>query len=191
MELLTLEPPALALVTGGVRSGKSRYAEGLAAHFGGDDVCVVATLEARDEEMARRVARHQKTRRKTWRTAEAPHAVTEAVEEAEERVVLLDCLSGWVANIALAREGQGEERVTDAVLEAVEGFAHTVLASQKIVIVVTNEVGLGVVPAYPLGRLYRDALGLANQRLARAADAVTLVTVGIPQALKGHLPEVL
>ena len=191
MELLTLEPPALVFVTGGVRSGKSRYAEGLATHFGGDDVCVVATLEARDEEMTRRVARHQKRRPSAWRTAEAPHAVAEAVGEAEERVVLLDCLSGWVSNIVLEREEEGEERAVEAVLEKVETFAHTVLASCKTVIVVTNEVGLGVVPAYPLGRWYRDALGLANQHLASAADAVILVTVGIPQTLKGRLPEVL
>lgn len=177
----------LFLVTGGARSGKSRYAEELVESFGGE-VVYVATLEPEDEEMRRRVERHRAQRSRDWRTVEAPFDVAEAIKRAEEPVILLDCLSGWVSNLLLAHEEQGEEAVLDAVLGAVDGLVGVFRESEKTVVVVTNEVGSGVVPAHRLGRWYRDALGLANQRVAAAADAVCLVTVGIPIVLKGDFP---
>lgn len=177
----------LFLVTGGARSGKSRYAEELVESFGGE-VVYVATLEPEDEEMRRRVERHRAQRSRDWRTVEAPFDVAEAIKRSEEPVILLDCLSGWVSNLLLAHEEQGEEAILDAVLGAVDGLVGVFRESEKMVVVVTNEVGSGVVPAHRLGRWYRDALGLANQRVAAAADAVCLLAVGIPLVLKGRFP---
>ena len=188
--------PRLILVTGGVRSGKSRYAEALVSHFlsEGEPALYLATLAAGDDEMARRVALHRARRPSAWRTLETPLELAGAVLEAPETVVLLDCLSGFVSNVLLAREAEGEAVVMEAVLKGVDDLLSAVTAPKtstaKTVVIVTNEVGSGVVPAYPLGRLYRDALGLTNARVAAAADAVALCVVGLPQVLKGHLPEV-
>ncbi len=178
----------LFLVTGGARSGKSRYAEEFVESFG-NEVSYVATLEAGDEEMGRRVERHKSRRPRSWRTVEAPLGVAEAIAGSEEQVVLLDCLSGWVSNLLLAHEEWGEEAVLDAVLGATDELLDAVRESEKTVVVVTNEVGSGVVPEYRLGRWYRDVLGLANQRVAAEADAVCLMAVGIPLVLKGSFPE--
>jgi adenosyl cobinamide kinase/adenosyl cobinamide phosphate guanylyltransferase len=177
----------LFLVTGGVRSGKSRYAEELVKSFGGE-VAYVATLEPGDKEMGRRIERHKARRPQGWRTVEASLEVAKAIAVLEEPVVLLDCLSGWVSNLMLAHEEDGEEVVLEAVLGAIEEFLVVVREAEKTVVVVTNEVGSSVVPAYPLGRWYRDALGLANQRVAAEADAVCLIVVGLPLVLKGSFP---
>ena len=180
----------LALITGGARSGKSRYAEALAQSMGGDEIAYIATLEPSDDEMARRVARHRARRPERWYTVETRLEVANAVLEAKAQVILLDCLSGFVSNLLLEHEERGEAAVTKVILEEIEKLLDAVQTSQKTVLVVTNEVGSGVVPAYPLGRWYRDALGTANARVAHAADAVVLMSVGIPQLLKGTLPEV-
>ena len=177
------------LITGGTRSGKSRYAEALARHFGSERVSYLATLAPHDDEMRRRIARHQQRRPETWQTVESSN-LSAAVAEAKHDTLLIDCLSGFVSNVLLESEEAGEEAAVNTVLDAVAEVLETLQVSNKTVIVVTNEVGDGVVPAYPLGRWYRDALGLANQRVATVADAVSLVTVGIPQTLKGTFPEV-
>lgn len=188
------KPPRakLILVTGGARSGKSRYAEALVRHFlaRGETALYIATLEAGDEEMTSRIARHRARRPEGWHTVEAPLEPDKALAQSPERIVLLDCLSGYVSNLLLQDETLTGEAATDAVLQSIETLLETLRRSGKTVIIVTNEVGGGVVPAYPLGRLYRDALGLANARIAAAADAVALCTVGLPQTLKGTLPEV-
>ena len=178
------------LITGGARSGKSRYAEALAWTLAEDDVLYIATLSAGDEEMARRVARHRARRPAAWRTLEASLEVPKAVAAATESVLLVDCLSGLVSNVMVKREREGETAAVDAVLSAITELVEALQQSPATAIIVTNEVGSGVVPAYPLGRWYRDALGLANQQLARAADAVCLMSVGLPQTLKGTFPEV-
>lgn len=175
------------LVTGGARSGKSRYAEELVGGLGGG-VAYVATLEPGDKEMSRRIERHKARRPKSWRTVETPTEVAEAIVDSDERVILLDCLSGWVSNLLLAHEGDGEEAVLNAVTGAVRELLQAVRDTRKTIVVVTNEVGGGVVPDHRLGRWYRDSLGLANQRVAAAADAVCLLTVGIPLVLKGEFP---
>ncbi len=182
----------LILVTGGVRSGKSRYAEALINHFlgEGNSALYLATLKAGDDEMARRIAVHRARRPTSWRTLETPLDPAAALIAASETVVLLDCLSGFVSNVLLAHEAEGEEAVLEAVMRGVDALLSAARAASKTVVVVTNEVGSGVVPAYPLGRLYRDALGLANARVAAAADAAALCVVGLPQILKGRLPEV-
>ena len=181
---------SLYLITGGARSGKSRYAETLARQLGGDDVLYIATLEALDEELKRRAARHRRQRPAAWRTVETPLEVAPAIAKSLEAVILLDCLSGFVTNLLLKFEVLGEEEALEAVLRAVDNLVNTLKSSDKQIIVVTNEVGHGVVPAYPLGRWYRDALGLANQRVAYEADAVCLMTVGLAQVLRGDFPEV-
>jgi adenosylcobyric acid synthase len=191
------DAPRLVLVTGGARSGKSRYAEALVGHFlrPGEGALYLATLSASDPEMARRIARHRARRAAHWRTLETPLAPAEALLAAPERVVLLDCLSGYVSNVLLSRYPEGAEAeagdaAVAAALAGVEALLEAVRSTRKTVVVVTNEVGSGVVPAYALGRLFRDALGLANARVATAADAVALCVVGLPQVLKGSLPEV-
>ena len=182
----------LILVTGGARSGKSRYAEALVTHWlsSGENALYLATLAAGDDEMTRRVKAHRAQRPAGWRTLETPLAPATAMQESPERVVLLDCLSGLVSNVLLKYEPEDEETVINKVLDTVADLIRAVRKSKKTVVIVTNEVGSGVVPAYPLGRLYRDALGLANARVAAAADAVALCVVGLPQTLKGSLPEV-
>lgn len=177
----------LFLVTGGARSGKSRYAEELVGVLGGE-VAYVATLESGDEEMGRRIERHKSRRPGTWRTVEAPHDVAEAIAGLEEPAILLDCLSGWVSNLLLAHEEDGEEAVLNTVVGAVDGLLSVFRESGKTGVIVTNEVGGGVVPDHRLGRWYRDALGIANQRVAAEADAVCLMAVGIPLVLKGRFP---
>jgi adenosyl cobinamide kinase/adenosyl cobinamide phosphate guanylyltransferase len=178
---------AIFLITGGARSGKSRYAELLASHFA-TNVLYIATLEPSDPEMQTRIVRHQSRRPESWRTLETKFDIAQAISKCAEEVILIDCISGFVTNLVLRYEKDGEEVVIDKTLEAVDELVKTLEHSEKIIIMVTNEVGDGVVPEYPLGRWFRDALGLANQRLAKAADTVVLVTVGIQQVLKGELP---
>jgi adenosyl cobinamide kinase/adenosyl cobinamide phosphate guanylyltransferase len=172
------------LITGGARSGKSSYAETLAKHAG-DDVLYIATLEPSDEEMQHRIARHKSTRPAHWRTLETKFGVAQAIQDCKENIVLIDCLSGFITNIVLQHEANGEEVVIEKTLEAVDLLTRALMQTHKTIIMVTNEVGCGVVPEYPLGRWFRDALGLANQRVAKVADTVVLVTVGIPQLIKG------
>ena len=181
-------------MTGGARSGKSRYAETLAQHFaaqsGAEEALYIATLDASDGEMERRIVQHRARRPASWRTVETRLEVARTVREAREEVILLDCLSGFVSNLLLDHENRGEVAALDAISEAVGEVVNMVRMSSKTIIIVSNEVGSGVVPTYPLGRWYRDALGAANARVARACDAAALMSVGIPQVLKGTLPEV-
>jgi adenosyl cobinamide kinase/adenosyl cobinamide phosphate guanylyltransferase len=177
------------LITGGVRSGKSSYAEALAKHFA-DEVVYIATLQLSDEEMQRRIVKHKLQRPENWRTLEVKLELPQVIQESSENVVLLDCLSGFVSNVLLEYEREGEDIVIEKVLESITELINILQASNKTIIIVTNEVGYGVVPPYPLGRWFRDALGLANGRVAKIADAVAIVTVGIPQTLKGTFPDV-
>ena len=177
----------LILILGGARSGKSTYAENLALELGGPSVLYVATAEALDDEMRARIAAHRIARPQAWQTLEAPSLAAAWTPDAatESQVVLLDCMTLLASNAVLAAgddpsSEDGEAAVakeTDALLAAYQGGS----ASW---IVVSNEVGMGLVPPYPLGRVYRDALGRANQRLAREAGRVILMVAGLPFALK-------
>jgi len=182
---------SLILILGGARSGKSSLAEKFARHLGGDDVLYVATAEAGDEEMAARIQNHRQQRPAAWHTLEQPQGVAPAIAQAlqDERVVLLDCMTLLVSNIILAAEARGEDG-ENSVLQEVEEIISAVQNSSATWIIVSNEVGMGLVPAYPMGRVYRDALGRANQRLAAAADHVWFLVAGLPLTLKGSPPDV-
>jgi adenosylcobinamide kinase/adenosylcobinamide-phosphate guanylyltransferase len=176
----------LTLILGGARSGKSAYAQKLAADRG-RAVLYVATATAGDEEMASRIASHRAERPAHWRTLEAPTAVGDAIRANAEgvEVILIDCLTLLASNVLMVLPEPVVEAKAEAALEAeVAGMLAAYAASSSEWIVVSNEVGLGLVPPYLLGRIYRDALGRANQRLAAAADEVLFMVAGLPLPLK-------
>lgn len=185
----------LTLVLGGARSGKSSYAEALAAEQGvsqGREVLYVATAEAWDDEMRRRISAHKAQRPAHWHTVEAPRhpgaAIRTALGESGDppRTVLVDCLTLLANNVLITLpEDATEAAATAALMEEVDELLAAWETCGGEWIVVSNEVGLGIVPAYPLGRLYRDALGRANQRLAAVADTVIFMVAGIPMRVKG------
>lgn len=165
----------LIFVTGGARSGKSSLAERLALQHGGDQVRYLATAQVFDDEMRDRIERHRAERPASWQTLEVPLAVPEALV-ALSGVVLLDCLSLWVSHLLLSglEDKQILERV-DALLIAADG---------KTLIVVSNEVGSGIVPDNALARRYRDLLGWTNQRVAAASNEAYLTVSGLKVRLK-------
>jgi len=169
-------PPRLTLVLGGARSGKSRLAEQLARDACGAELpAYVATAEAWDDEMQDRIARHQADRGTNWHTVEAPIGLPDTLKTLHQPVALVDCLTLWLSNCLLAEHDLEEDSA--ALLEV---LAHR----QGITLLVSNEVGLGIVPDTRLGRQFRDAQGTLNQQVAALADCVLLVTAGIPQVLK-------
>jgi len=162
----------LTFLVGGARSGKSTLALGLAAESG-RTVVFVATSEPRDEEMATRIERHRRERRPEWSTVEAPLDLSGALAAApEEACVVLDCLTIWTSNALEA--GWTDE----AVAQAAEEVARLAASRAAPTVVVSNEVGLGVVPDTPLGRRYRDVLGRVNAIFAAAAERACLVVAG-------------
>lgn len=165
----------LILVTGGARAGKSAFAQEWAHALGDGKVSFIATAQALDDEMHQRIARHQAGRPPGWETLEEPLEVPYTLSLAQGRVVLLDCLTLWVSNLMLA----GRE-----VLPEVENLLAARAETGKTLLVVTNEVGMGIVPDNALARRYRDLLGAANRRIAEEADVVYLLVAGIPLKLK-------
>ena len=168
--------PRLTLVLGGARSGKSRYGEGLLAKSPAPWI-YIATAQALDGEMEVRIADHKRRRGANWRTVEAPLDLCEAIVKFGEdgQPLLIDCLSLWLSNVLLSRKDVAaeSERVV-AALGEVDGP----------VVLVSNEVGSGIVPDNKLARAFRDAQGQLNQRVAAIADHVVLVVAGLPLTLK-------
>ena len=173
----------LTLVTGGARSGKSDHAERLALALG-EAATYVATAEPLDAEMEARIARHREQRPDGWITIECPLAVSQAILDATTAVVLLDCLTLLASNLILDAESRAEAGEA-ALRNEVGRLLEARTRRSGALIVVTNEVGLGVVPGTRLGRIYRDALGQANRMVASAADEVILMVSGIPLVVKG------
>jgi len=168
----------LIVVTGGVRSGKSRWAQAEAFSLGGADVTVVATAEAIDEEMERRIRAHRDERPEGWRTIEAPVDAGGAIEVAASETVLLDCMTVLAGNAMGRVKAETEGVAIEAVSEEVDGILRAREARNGKLLVVTNEVGWSVHPPTAVGRWYQDALGIANQRLASVADRVVLMVAG-------------
>lgn len=165
------------LVLGGARSGKSLHAERLVADSGLERV-YVATAEARDAEMTERIRHHRARRGPDWRTLEAPEALEEvlAAQARPGRAILVDCLTLWLSNLLhLGHEPESRGAALCARLSEARG----------LVVLVSNEVGLGLVPETPLGRRFRDAQGRLNQAVAAAAGRVEFVAAGLPIVLKG------
>jgi adenosylcobinamide kinase / adenosylcobinamide-phosphate guanylyltransferase len=180
----------MIFILGGARSGKSTHALKLAKAGGEKRVTFIATATAGDDEMARRIAVHQSERPAGWITREIPYGIPAALaaQPVETEVVLLDCLTLLVTNLMLAggEEEPDEAAVTARVVAEVQGIAQNARHGQADWIIVSNEVGLGLVPPYPLGRLYRDLLGRANQQLAALADEVIWMVAGIPVPIQGY-----
>jgi adenosylcobinamide kinase/adenosylcobinamide-phosphate guanylyltransferase len=172
----------LCFVLGGVRSGKSAFALSLAAQLG-ERVTFVATAEAGDAEMRERIKRHRQCRPDAWGTVEAPLDVAPAVAAADSDVVVVDCLGLLAANLMARAQATGAS--ADDLMEwQIAGLLDAYHRGRASVIVVSNEVGMGVVPPYPSGREFRDLLGRANQRVARAADRVYWMLAGLPVEVK-------
>jgi adenosylcobinamide kinase / adenosylcobinamide-phosphate guanylyltransferase len=171
----------LTLVLGGARSGKSRYAESLITALPPPWTppwTYIATAEAGDAEMAERIAQHRGRRGPQWRSIEAPRGLEGVLAERKSEPVLVDCLTLWLSNLMLA-----DRPIADEMARLEQALALS--AAPKVV--VANEVGYGIVPDHPLGRRFRDAQGVLNQRVAALADRVVLVVAGIPLAIKGAL----
>lgn len=168
------------LITGGARSGKSEYALTLAESLESKSAMYfVATAEPLDEEMKLRIANHKKQRRKHWKTIEEPETIAEIITSLSDQnyVVLVDCLTLWTSNLL----GNNENDFNDALTN----LSTAVTLFSGSLIFVTNEVGMGIVPADAGTRLYRDRLGTVNRKVADACGDVLLMVSGIPLQVKG------
>ena len=176
---------SVTLVLGGVRSGKSRYAQQLGERA--NRVVFIATAEVRaDREMQAKIERHQSDRPDHWTTVEEPVGLGRAIDSAplDTQLILVDCLTLFAANLL---ERFGEQSTADH--EEVKALCDSLSSARCPVVLVSNEVGSGVVPAYTLGRRFRDLTGEINQRIAAQADNVLFMIAGLPLTLKGARPQ--
>lgn len=183
----------LVLILGGARSGKSSHAERMARELGGR-VTYVATAQPLDDEMRQRIAFHRAVRPAAWRTIEEPLDLAGAVRTAtkESDVVLIDCLTLWVSNRLCGvpyPDSSAEWIAAVSQLEVglsgeLDSIFETVRSHDGTVILVSNEVGMGLVPPSPLSRAYRDLLGMVNRRIAAEAEKVLLLVAGVPVDVK-------
>lgn len=181
------------LITGGARSGKSAFAEKLARETG-ESLCYLATAQALDGEMKERVKRHRERRGDEWSTVEEPLQLAQTLARCDRKyqVILVDCITLWLSNLLFKYEQSGTSSEA-LILADVERLQTTLQAMVTPVIMVTNEVGMGIVPENGLARLFRDIAGRTNQALAVAADEVHVVISGIPLKLKytSHSPAII
>jgi adenosylcobinamide kinase/adenosylcobinamide-phosphate guanylyltransferase len=169
------------LVTGGARAGKSTWALARAEETPAASLAFVATAKPLDDEMAERIRRHRAERSERWTTVEEPLALDVVLPRLRQGGIVVDCLTLWVANLMFREGSLGE----DAAVEAQVDRLVDALREVRVPIwLVSNEVGLGIVPADALSRRYRDLLGRCNQRVAAAADHVTFVVAGLPLTVK-------
>jgi len=175
---------AVTLILGGSRSGKSRYAQALATQAQDKDVVYLATAEASDDEMRSKIQRHRSERPSTWKTVEVPLQLDGAVAQYGRRnsFLLIDCLTTFTANLMTAENGD-----SDAILRRIDRLRSALLSTEAAVSMVSNEVGSGVVPAFPSGCQFRELLGEVNQIMARISRNVIFMVAGYPLALKGAI----
>lgn len=168
----------VVLITGGARSGKSLYAEERAREAGARRL-YLATAEAGDDEMARRIAEHRERRGEEWMTIEEPTEISRALVRHRGGIdcALVDCLTLWLSNLLLRQDAGAATKKLDELIDALKLLDFHVFF-------VTNELGSGVVPDNPLARQFRDLVGRANQRIAEAADEVVLMVAGLPMIVK-------
>jgi len=170
----------ITLVLGGVASGKSRYAQALAR--AAEDVVFLATAQACDEEMRAKIARHVRERPSSWRTVEVPFELGRAVvEHGSCSFLIIDCLTTFISNLLVAKQANYV-----AILERLEDIASALERIPASAVLVSNEVGSGIVPEFASGRQFREILGQVNQRIARIADNVIVMVAGCPLAVKGR-----
>jgi len=168
-------------IIGGCRSGKSRHALETAEGLAEDQKIFMATCIPHDEEMQQRVRRHQAERNRSWQTIETPVHLPRAIEENSRRagVLLVDCLTLWISNL-LMESDDGTN-----VQEQIQGLKNAIQSAGCPVVLVSNEVGGGIVPENRLARLFRDLVGSANQAVAETANRVVWMVAGIPVRIKG------
>ena len=181
----------LIFITGGARSGKSCFAESLALKIG-KKIAYIATAQALDEEMRERIDSHRARRPKNWLTFEEPEQVDRVIEDIDDEVdvILIDCLTLLVSNLIsdFKKDSPGSEFCIK-INKKIDLIVEAALKSSATVIIVSNEVGSGLVPNSIIGRFFRDILGKANQSIARNADLVYFVVSGIPLLIKGNQDE--
>lgn len=179
------------MVTGGARSGKSEFAEKLAYEKGREGVLYVATSIPFDEEMKERIRRHRERRPSSWETKEVYKNLDEEILKNDRKVVLIDCLTVMITNLLMEVDLTWEDSTSQEVEEIEKRISKEVdkilkaSKSDKEIILVTNEVGMGLVPEYKLGRIFRDIAGRMNKKMADASDEVYLMISGIPVKIKG------
>jgi len=171
----------IVFVIGGCRSGKSSYAMQTAEKVPAEQKIFIATCVPQDDEMKRRVARHQKERSQNWVTVEAPLDLPEAILQNSRRgdVILIDCLTLWVSNLLI--ETGDEKKIEDTIPQLIEALQKATCP----IVLVSNEVGTGIVPENQLARQFRDITGWVNQAVARCANKVVWMVAGIPVTVKG------
>ena len=177
----------LIFITGGARSGKSHFAEKVAAKIS-KEVAYIAAGQPLDEEMAHRIEKHKEKRLNSWETYEEPIEVRKLVSRLglEKEVILIDCLTLLTSNLLLKKENKvGDPQWEEEILLEIKKLAEVSYKIPAQVIIVSNEVGMGLVPDNPLGRVYRDILGRANSIIADKADEVFMMVSGIPLKIKG------
>ena len=176
----------LTFILGGARSGKSSYAQSLADETS-KSVTFLATAQALDDEMSARIQKHRAERPPDWTTLEIPLGISSHIQKIKTEVVILDCITLLVSNslMQFVKDDLVDEILfTQALQKEVDELIAEIRAGQQDWIIISNELGLGLVPPYQMGRVYRDWLGWANQQLARAADKVIFMVAGIPTVIK-------
>ena len=184
----------LCLVLGGVRSGKSAFAESKVASFSqsnGGSVLYVATGVAVDDEMKQRIERHKESRPQDWATLEEPTGLVARMapllsDGQDVGTVIIDSVDVWVANLLMQYVSDPKETIEKIVTDAVDQLLVLMAVSPQAYVMVSSEVGLSLVPPEPLGRRFQDLLGLVNQRVAATATEVYLVVAGIPMQIKPY-----
>ncbi|MEC9014660.1 MAG: bifunctional adenosylcobinamide kinase/adenosylcobinamide-phosphate guanylyltransferase [Chloroflexota bacterium] len=187
----------LCLVLGGVRSGKSAFAESRVASFGqlnGGSILYVATGVAFDDEMAERIQLHQRSRPESWATLEEPLKLAESIirllgEEPSPGAVIIDSIDVWVGNLLMEYENEPKQAMEQIVTKETDKLLVLTAMSDQSFVFVSSEVGMSLVPVEPLGRRFQDILGTVNQRIAATATEVHMLVAGIPVEIKSNIAE--